>query len=197
MERMCIGLLHLDFPIHLSNFRAKNTPKVGLLRPKTMHKHFLNNSKTSLKMSKLRLSKLKKARNDPSKRSKEQNFDLKSPFLCLFINLLSWKYTSTFFMERAHTGAPGARPPLRVLAGAVGAPGPQPPLQGVLDCFFLEGTPARGPRRVVFPMLTAWPWRSGPQRVPARSGTAEGPWDPKIWGHILGPVGPYPPYRFH
>ena len=37
-------------------------------------------------------------------------------------------------MERAHTGAPGARPPLRVLAGAVGAPGPQPPLQGVLDC---------------------------------------------------------------
>ena len=90
MERMRIGLLHLEFPIHLSNFRAKNTPKVGLLRPKTMHKHFLNNSKTSLKMSKTRLSKLKKTRNNPSKRSRRPIFDLRSPFSCLFINVLSW-----------------------------------------------------------------------------------------------------------
>ena len=42
---------NLDFIGHLSTFRAENTPKIGLLRPKKMLKNFLNNSKTTLKKS--------------------------------------------------------------------------------------------------------------------------------------------------
>ena len=35
--------LNFDFRAHLSTFRGKNTPKVGLLRPKTMPTQIQNN----------------------------------------------------------------------------------------------------------------------------------------------------------
>ena len=46
---------NFDFRGHISTFRAENTPKEGLLRPKMMPKPLLNNSKLTFKKSKKRL----------------------------------------------------------------------------------------------------------------------------------------------
>ena len=100
-------------------FRASRDPKgekTGPLRPKTMPKHFLNNSKTTLKKSwkwprtmpkhilnnsKTTLKNSAKRLFWPPKWSKmtpqngqnEQIFDWKFQFSGSFIDLSSWKYT--------------------------------------------------------------------------------------------------------
>ena len=69
-------------------------PKVDHLRSKTMLKHFLNNSKNNFeKVQKTTFWTPKIVRNDPSKRSKWENFWMKVQFSGSFINLSSWNYT--------------------------------------------------------------------------------------------------------
>ena len=64
-------------------------------------------------------------------------------------------------MERAPTGAsgaPGARPPIRVIAGAPGVSGAQPPLRGALSFFSMEGASVWGIRGVLDPQQAAESW---------------------------------------
>ena len=60
-------------------FKLKKPPKVGLSRSKTMPKHFLNNSKTTLKKSRKWLFRpLKIVKTIPQIGQNHQNFDRKS-----------------------------------------------------------------------------------------------------------------------
>ena len=84
---------NFDFKGHLSTFRAENTPKVGLLRSKTVPKHFPNNSKTTLKKSRKRLFRPpKRPKMTPIERQNKPIFDWIFLFSRSFINLSSWIY---------------------------------------------------------------------------------------------------------
>ena len=63
-----------------TQLRVANSTKVGILRPKIMPQHFLNNSKTTLKKSRKRLFDPQNGRKLPLKTAKMskiliQNFD--------------------------------------------------------------------------------------------------------------------------
>ena len=82
------------FGVIYQPFKLKIHPKVGLLRPKTMPKHFLNNSKTTLKKSRIRLFWPPKwPKMTPQNGQNEQIFDRKFWFSRSFMDLWSWKYT--------------------------------------------------------------------------------------------------------
>ena len=60
-------------------------------------------------------------------------------------------------MERTPTGTPGARGPIRVLAGTpMGHWGPTP-FTGGTELFFLQGVPVRELRKVLGILLSAEP----------------------------------------
>jgi len=72
----------------------KKHPKLGLLRPTTMLKNFLNNSKTTLKKSRKRLFLTPKmVENDPWKRPKWANFWSKISILGVIYQHFELKYT--------------------------------------------------------------------------------------------------------
>ena len=77
------------------------------------------------------------------------------------------------------SGAPGARPPIRVLAGALGAPGAQPPLRGALSFF-----PWKAPQCGVLEGF----WTLSRQLSPGTR-APEGPWAFRA-PHTQGPQGP-------
>ena len=79
-------------------------PKVGLLRPKTMPKHFLHKSETTLKKSRNRLFWPPKwPKMTPQNGQNEQNFVRKFRFSGSFINLSSCKYTKKLGLLRPKT----------------------------------------------------------------------------------------------
>ena len=59
----CILSENLDFGFIYGPVELKNNPKLRLLRLKTILKHFLKNSKTSMKKSRKRLSRPKNNQN--------------------------------------------------------------------------------------------------------------------------------------
>ena len=65
------------FGVIYQPFELKIQPKVGLLRSKTMPKHFLNNTKKTAKKSRKRFYFLQIVQNDPQNRQNEPNFDRK------------------------------------------------------------------------------------------------------------------------
>ena len=79
---------NFNFRGHLSTFWAEIQPKVGLLRPKTMLKQFLNNSQSTLKKSRKRLFRPPKLpKMTPQIGQNEQIFDRKFRFSRSFIDL--------------------------------------------------------------------------------------------------------------
>ena len=195
MERMCIGLLHLDFPIHLSNFRAKNTPKVGLLRPKTMHKYFLNNSKTSLKISKIRLSKLKKARNDPSKIGQKSKFWSKISIFMLIYQPFELKIYFNFFYGKGPHWSPWG--PTTFTSFSWGREGPwsPTPFTGGPWLFFLGRHPSEGPEKGCIPYAHSMTLTLGAPEGPCTLRNCRGALGPKDLGTYSGARGALPPLQ--
>ena len=89
MSKVCQILIeNLDFRNQLSTLELKIQLKIGPLRPKIILKHFINNSKKTLKKSRNRLFRSPKwTKMTPQISQNEQNFDPKSQFSRSFIDL--------------------------------------------------------------------------------------------------------------